>query len=352
MPTSTARKVALLWRGDRAARDSATLEGNRLRGVAEALKNVGVAAEPAVYDDGFSDEVRDQLLKVDGVLVWVNPLDQGRDRSVLDALLEDVASRGVMVSAHPEVIRKMGTKEVLYTTRNLSWGCDTHLYASAEAFREAFPERLAEGTPRVLKQYRGNGGNGVWKVELAAGTDGLPHAGTPVRARHALRGSVEQTLPLGAFIDACLPYFAGNGRIIDQAWQARLSDGMVRAYLVRDKVAGFGHQLVNALYPTAPGMPASEAPVPGPRVYYPPTKAEFQALKRKMENEWVGALCETLGIDREALPVLWDADFLYGERTASGEDTYVLCEINVSSVHPFPVEALAPLARETAARLR
>ena len=39
---------------------------------------------------------------------------------------------------------------------------------------------------------------------------------------------------------------------------------------------------------------------------------------------------------RGSLPVLWDADFLYGPRTASGDDTYVLCEINVSSVIPFP----------------
>ena len=39
---------------------------------------------------------------------------------------------------------------------------------------------------------------------------------------------------------------------------------------------------------------------------------------------------------RDELPVLWDADFMYGPRTAAGEDTYVLCEINCSSVIPFP----------------
>jgi len=30
--------------------------------------------------------------------------------------------------------------------------------------------------------------------------------------------------------------------VIDQAWQPRLVEGMVRAYLVEDRVAGFGHQ--------------------------------------------------------------------------------------------------------------
>lgn len=39
-----------------------------------------------------------------------------------------------------------------------------------------------------------------------------------------------------------------------------------------------------------------------------------------------------LNIGRESLPIVWDADFLYGPRTATGEDTYVLWEINVSSV--------------------
>jgi hypothetical protein len=43
--------------------------------------------------------------------------------------------------------------------------------------------------------------------------------------------------------------------------------------------------------------------------------------------------------------VHWDADFLYGPRTATGEDNYVLCEINVSSVFAIPEEAPAAIAR-------
>ena len=42
-----------------------------------------------------------------------------------------------------------------------------------------------------------------------------------------------------------------------------------------------------------------------------------------------------------SLPIIWDADFLYGPRTALGEDTYVLCEINVSSVFAIPDQAPA-----------
>jgi len=42
------------------------------------------------------------------VLVWVDPLHEGKTRVVLDPLLRDVAARGPWVSAHPDVILKMG----------------------------------------------------------------------------------------------------------------------------------------------------------------------------------------------------------------------------------------------------
>jgi hypothetical protein len=63
-----------------------------------------------------------------------------------------------------------------------------------------------------------------------------------------------------------------------------------------------------------------------------------------MESEWVPRMMEVLGIDPTCLPIIWDADFLYGPRDASGADTYILCEINVSSVFPIPDQAPAAIA--------
>ena len=57
-------------------------------------------------------------------------------------------------------------------------------------------------------------------------------------------------------------------------------------------------------------------------------------------------------VDEAALPALWDADFLYGPKTPSGDDTYVLCEINVSAVLPFPPEAPPKLAHATLAAIK
>lgn len=52
-----------------------------------------------------------------------------------------------------------------------------------------------------------------------------------------------------------------------------------------------------------------------------------------------------------AAPLHWDADFLLGERADDQPERYVLCEINVSSVAPFPDAAVEPLLNAVRARL-
>jgi hypothetical protein len=348
MTAKESASVAVLWRGDRETRRNATPANNRFVRVFEALAALGIRAEPAVYADDMAHEVQEQLLKLDGVLVWVNPLAEGQNRLVLDTMLRDVAAKGIFVSTHPDVILKMGVKEVLYRTRQLGWGTDTHLYRSAPAFHEEFPSQLQANGPRVLKQNRGNDGQGVWKVELVSFSS---RETAIVRVLEARRGSVPEDLPLGDFVSRCDSYFADDGCIVDQPFQPRLPDGMTRCYMGVDKVIGFGHQLIKALIPPPPEGPNSEAARPGPRIMHPATAPAFQALRTKMEAEWTPRMMRLLDIDARSMPIIWDADFLYGPRTASGEDTYVLCEINVSSVFPFPEQAPAEIARHTLGRL-
>ena len=104
MPKPAARlgRIAILWRGDEAARRSAAPGTSRFKAVFASLAHVGVDAEPVVYEDDVLEAVRGQLATFDGVLVWVNPIHEGRNRSNLDALLREVATRGVWVSAHPQ----------------------------------------------------------------------------------------------------------------------------------------------------------------------------------------------------------------------------------------------------------
>ena len=245
-------RVAILWRGDEATRRGATPETSRFKAVFSALADVGVDTEPVVYEDDVVDAVRTQLATFDGVLVWVNPIHEGRNRANLDALLREVAAHGVWVSAHPDVILKMGTKEVLHRTRRMSWGCDTALYRTAGAMRTELPARLAAG-PRVIKRNRGNGGHGVWKVETLAG----PHSRLTVRVMDATK-DVSEELTLDEFLERCIEYFADGG-VIDQPFQPRLNEGVVRCYMAGDRCAGFGHHKVKALI-DAPALRAEAGP--------------------------------------------------------------------------------------------
>lgn len=335
--TPSLNSVAILSRGDAAMRRNATPQNGRFVEVFEALAAVGIKAYPAIYDESFAGEIRKQLLAVDGVLVWVNPIQDGRNRAGLDALLREIAARGVWVSAHPDVILKMGTKEVLYRTRTMGWGSDTALYQTAEAMRAELPARLAGG-PRVIKRNRGNGGQGVWKVERLPGSPRL-------RVLDATKEASEE-LALDDFLRRCAEYFE-NGSVIDQLYQPRLSEGVVRCYMAGDRCAGFGHHKVKALVDS----PAARSEA-GPRLYTPNADPRFQRLRRLMEGEWTPQLTSLLDIPRGDLPAIWDADFMLGPVQPDGSDSYVLGEINVSSVHPYPDEAPAEIARRVADRLQ
>jgi hypothetical protein len=336
MSTAGKPKLALLYPGDRAARDRADHAASRFAALFEAFAAAGVVAEPAVWHDNFADEVRAQLRGVQAVLVWCNPIEEGRRRDRLDALLRDVAQQGVLVSAHPDAVRRLGTKDVLFETRDLPFGSDVHRIDSLAQLAAELPLRLQRGA-RVLKQHRGHGGIGVWRVEQAG-------VGT-LTVQHAQRGSTPQRLDLAALQATLAPYFEpeAGGHMIDQAWQPRLPEGMVRAYLVEDRVTGFGLQAVNALHP--------DAPLPGPRLYHGPELPEFQALRQALERGWVAQLCERVGLARERLPLLWDCDFMLGAAAADAAPRFVLCEINVSSVSPFPPSSIAPLVAAVQRRL-
>ena len=324
-------RVGLLWRREW---DPPSPKPPKLHGVFAAFAELGVEAEGVVYSDDAVDAVREQLLGLDGVLVWVNPIEKGLDRSLLNPLLREAVDAGVFVSARPDVISRMGTKEVLVATSAMSWGTDTRLYRTWDELRSELPARLRAGAPLVLKQMRGMGGQGVWKVEAAA--DGS------VVAQHAAGGAEPQSMSLDEFLERCRDY----GAVVEQPYQERLAEGMKRVYLTHDRVVGFTQQ-----YPRGLVAPGTDLP-PSSKVFESPDAPAFQDLRERAEREWVPELQRTLGLATTELPVIWDLDFLYGPKGADGADTYVLCEINVSSTFAFPEVAMPGVARATLERLR
>ena len=340
-------RLALLYPGDRAVRDAAGAvdptdpSSSRFAALFSAFAAAGLAAEPAVYHDDFADEVRAQLQAVQAVLVWCNPIEAGRRRDRLDALLREVADAGVLVSAHPDTVLRLGTKDVLVDTRDLPFGSDVHRIDSLAQLRTDLPARLRHGA-RVLKQHRGHSGIGVWRVQADA--DG------GLTVQHAQRGSAPQRMDWPALLATLAPYFEpqAGGHLIDQAWQPRLAEGMVRAYLVEGRVAGFGLQAINALHP--------DVLLPGPRLYHGPDLPQCQPLRQQLESGGIALLCRSVGLAADQLPLLWDCDFLLGEAApgapaGGASQRYVLCEINVSSVSPFPPSAVAPLVAAVQRRI-
>lgn len=329
-------RLALLYPGDRQARVQADPRASRFAPLFDAFAAAGVAAEPAVWHDDFADEVEQQLLGVRAVLVWCNPIEDGRRRERLDALLHRVAANGVHVSAHPDAVARLGTKDVLCDIRGLPFGSDVHRVESLDQIRSDFAQRLKAG-PRVLKQHRGHSGIGVWRVEA------LPAGGLLVR--HAQRGCTAEHTDWPGLVQRLAPYFepGAGGHMVDQAWQPRVAEGMVRAYLVEDRVAGFGHQAVNALHP--------DSALPGPRLYHGADLEPFQGLRQRLESGWVAQLCRRVGLDRSRLPLLWDCDFMPGTADGDEDRRHVLCEINVSSVAPFPPSCIGPLVQAVQQRL-
>jgi hypothetical protein len=231
----------------------------------------------------------------------------------------------------------MATKQVLVDTRSMSWGSDVRLYRTTGELRAHLPARLSNG-PVVLKQHRGMGGDGVWKVEAA-------DASGEVYVQHAKQGSVPEPLLLDEFVQRCEPYFGRTGLMVEQPFQPRLDEGMIRVYLTHDRVVGFAHQYPRGLLP-----PGAEPPHDA-KVFEAASAPAYRNLRARMESEWVPEMQAILHLETHALPVIWDADFLYGAKDVAGDDTYVLCEINASSTFAFPEHAMPGVARAAVDRI-
>jgi hypothetical protein len=261
-------------------------------------------------------------------------------------LLREAAAAGVWVSADPDTILRLGTKAVLHAARTLIWGSDVELYLTADDFASRFPGRLATHGSLVVKQGRGNGGNGVWKVsQLGHGETGQ----VAVQDARESDGTWEEQ-QLDAFIAMAIEDFSWSQCIVDQPFQRRLGDGAVRCYFSQDQVVGFARQ-----WPTRGLLDEAQAGAARVEARASVTEAvdapAYAAIRRQAQ-EWLPGLLEVIGLPPGALPAIWDADLLFGEPDDAGNDTFVLSEINTSAVWPFPPQAAGAIAATVVRELR
>ena len=320
--------AAILVFGETNSTRNALIE-EKYKNLAIAFGENGFNVSSVLYNDAVANQLIEELVSFDAILVWVNPIEQGNNRNKLDALLKELSSKGIYVSAHPDVIQQMGTKDILYKTKDTEFGGDVKLYQDFETFKETF---FAGELVRILKQYRGNGGSGVFKIDAG------DLARDKIIITHAEKGSQPQTQSRQKFFEAFRVFFNNGGILIDQPWNENIINGMVRCYLVGNKVAGFGYQEVNALYP---------GKEPGKRFYFSEDCGLFQDLRKIMEDKWVPQLQQITGVKKEMMPVIWDVDFFINKvNTESTNEKYTLCEINVSCVSPFPESAIPFMVEE------
>ena len=106
--------------------------------------------------------------------------------------------------------------------------------------------------------------------------------------QHAARDSVPEALPLDEFVARCEPYFAGGGLMVEQPYQARLAEGMIRVYLTHDQVVGFAHQYPRGLMP--PRRVDDRRPA---KMFELASAPAYRRLRARMESEWVPELQQT-----------------------------------------------------------
>lgn len=318
-----------------------TYEKAKLHGLIPALEQAGLVVEEFFYSDKKMTEIEQKLNSKDLVMVWVNPIENGHSRSILDSMLRRLANKGIIVSTHPDTILKMGTKEVLFSTKGLDWGTDVTVYTSKQEMEKKLVQHLKPSVSRVLKQNRASSGSGVWRIELS-NHNPQSNDNPYVKVLHAQRNSKEEEVLLSDFIESIQGYFENKGVVIDQEFISPEPNGMIRCYMSQNKVVGFGHQYVKSLLrPKA----LDEVIESLPRIYFDKNKADYQDLRQLMEHKWIADMQKELGLELSQLPMLWDADFLYRQHDVSEGNEYVLCEINVSSVYPYPETAVTDLVQ-------
>ena len=342
-------RLGLLWRGDRTSEPPSPRAERRLAPLLDAFAQLPVELAPVVFAEQELDAVRDQLLALDGVMVWVNPIQDGKNRAALDTLLRQAAGHGVWVSAHPDTILRLGTKQVLCTARDLPWGSDVELYASEQDFAARFPARLAAYRTLVVKQGRGNGGNGVWKISHLTADPNTADQLVCVQDASGTDGSTSQ-LPLHEFIALASADLPWSGCLIDQPFQPRVSEGALRCYFSQDQVVGFCRQWpVRGLLDPAEAR-ATAAAARG-SIMEPADAPAYRNLRQQAEQDWLPSLLGRLELPAGTLPAIWDADLLFGKKDSNGQDSFVLCEINASAVWPLPPTAAKTIAATAFAHL-
>ena len=207
---------------------------------------------------------------------------------------------------------------------------DVQCYYDFDTFKSEFPKSLTHGV-RVVKQNRGSTGEGIWRVEVAA--DGNPDSPVIVDGEISLEAQVKCTeakdnhvehYQLGDFIDFCVQYLEGEGgMLLDMPFLERIKEGEIRVFMLRNKVVNIVHKK------PIDAPDAFSATLFSGAQYSYETPDKWPELV-DIVNRNVPLIQSRLG--NFDVPLIWTIDFILDTDKETGQDRYVLGEINASCV--------------------
>jgi hypothetical protein len=241
---------------------------------------------------------------------------------------------------------------------------DTEVYYEPEYFKRGFRKSIAF-QPRVIKQNRGSQGEGIWicklKDESAYNTtygETSVSLDTELVLIEANDNHVEYHT-VEEFLEWCIngrtelsgswtslgngQYFDGGveagAMLVDQRFLPRIVEGEVRCLMI-------GSELIELVH-KKPKEGGVSATLQSGAIYtkYSPDDPTFKSLVENFRSD-VPHLMDAFGFSNQALPLIWTADYIFGD----GNDQFHIGEINCScvgiSLQLDKVDVIAKVASE------
>jgi hypothetical protein len=290
--------------------------------IAEAFQSHGWEVFFVFYKDSTVDELLAHVLSLK-VSFYVSRVDPAKYEDYTEAkyleFLRALLAEGIEGSTEPDVMMKLGTKQVVHQLRDTKIGSsDVEIYRTKEELATGFLkflQRHPEGC--VLKQNRGAGGKGVFWIKTATSdVEGQ------ILCREAHEASLRKFSSWDEFVDEFTLQFLPDSFLVSMPYYKNVQDGEVRCVMTQTKPICIVHK-----HPVADeaGEYFSCTVKSGARIEYIydfQANSEWENLSRTVVSV-LPELQSTLGIKN--LPHLWTMDFLKND-----DGKYVLGEINCS----------------------
>ena len=351
-------------------------DGHRIDSIpiANGVIKTGNCCEIIKYCDAKHDDFARRVKQYDAVIVRINPGELSANalpgtQERFDDLMSDLLRRGQLVWPAPLAQLRMGAKDSLVAINSLACGLpDTCAYASAEEM-EAGLKKTAAFQPRVIKQNRGTGGEGVWLVYArkalcaAFGESALEDhdmlALVEMSDNHVEYHTVKEFIafcaggpsPEAGEWRSTVPgkYFAGGGGarggqvVVDQRLLPRIAEGEVRLLMVGDQL-----QMIIHSKPADGGLSATGG-AHASQTFFRPGCRQYAELERRFLAQDLPQLKKALGIEHEPLPLLWTADFIPKDGAVPGTTEYAISEFNCTCVDIGKLQAVGGSPTKTLA---